>query len=358
MLEKNELRALIDDEYFQPWIKALEKTTIQDINAFLQEAIYEFQYHTLYQIHTIQHFLDNLAHQFEKYTYYMISDPLLLEKCMRVAEIYLTNKINNTECKPGIIASIIRDLLFTYLNPLPLFNGALINSKTIFPDINDSLISSNIPHDLMPSIYGYLDYTSRFSFAKASKSAYFFHKKIMDTYNVLYVLGNEVQITESEGIWGINDYKGLVNTISKHMILNSLLDANNSLKQIKKLKTFTSLFSAIEYAHYQKHDDAGEDTEIDGFMPTIWAVLYEGNRNELGFSEEVINIHKGGEAVVYEGNSRLVWLEKGEIPQNSFIPLKGMALHSLSDFAEYKVFNQVNCIQTIQEQDECDCTLF
>jgi hypothetical protein len=319
--------------------------------------MYKFQYRTHYQIPTIQDFLDNFAYEFAhtSYTDYMISNPLFLERFMRIAEIYLTNKINNTEYKPGEIASIIRDLLFIYLNPLPLFDVSKMNSVTICNDINENPISPNIPQDLMPSIYGYLDYTSRFSFAQTSKNAYFFHKKEIDKpCNVFYVLGNEVQITESEGMWGLTEHKSLVNSISSGLILQSILSMNN----LPTLKAFTSLFHAIEYAHHQKHDDAGYDKEKDGFMPTIWAVLYVGNRDSLVFTEEVIHINEGRGSAEYEGNSRLVWLEKGEMPHNAFIPLKGMALHAHTEFAEYKVFNQFDFIKTIQEQDEYGCTLF
>lgn len=126
------------------------------------------------------------------------------------------------------------------------------------------------------------------------------------------------------------------------------------------MHAFTSLFHAIEYAHFLKHGGTMEDKEKYGFMPTIWAVLYGGDSQDLVFVKDVINIHEGCGGSSYESISRVVHLERTEIPQNSFIPLKGMALyaHFGSDFAKYEVFNHVDCIKIIQEPDKIGCTLF
>lgn len=366
MLGKNELEKLIKDEYFQPLIHALEKSTITNKKAILQETMREFQYLIGYHKAAKNAYLDNFAHQFmkKKYTYFFVSDADLLKNLMGLAQIYLLDEINTVTYEQGLIASIIRDLMFAYLNPFPSFNAAVMDTKTICLDTYDSRIGSDLLPELWPSVYEYLDYNNRCKFARISKSTYFFHKKRIDSpHNVLYVLGNEVPITRMEGMWAITDYKCQIDSISTSSLFNSINDANSTSKQIKKLNAFTSLFHAIEYAYYQKHDDDELDKETEGFMPTIWAVMYINNRHKLVFNEEIIHINEGRVTTSsYDRTGRKVYLMKAQITQHNFIqhtfiPLKGIALHPLSDFAEYKVFGQYDRIKTIKEQRSY-CTLF
>ncbi len=156
--------------------------------------------------------------------------------------------INKKETLPNFFGSeiqtCVRELFHDYINPLPEVRAQALDTVSISAknkiENNSNLFA--IPGELQYKTYSYLNSESMLSFKRTCKSAYFLHKNFQSKQNILYVIGDDIKITRTRGMFEFDLGIALKDKVSKKEIKSSLY-IQNSL-----VKAFYSLYHALEYA--------------------------------------------------------------------------------------------------------------
>jgi hypothetical protein len=241
--------------------------------------------------------------------------------------LYLTKEIQE-ECFPGYgfaaIQTCIRECLYEYLNPLPIFKPEKFTTchirQTHLTVVTDFI--SRLPHDLHQYQLSFLNAQSIFAYKQTCKSAYFMQKKYQDqAQNLLYVIGQPVQISGPRSGFISDAMLNLRKNIPDNEIIASITDPS-----IHKVIAFRSLYQAIEYIQYKKIGDNFTDDE-DAYLPSLWLAAYSGDVNKLTFCQENIVLNKGSSGCGYDYSHRDICISRTVITKNSISPIVGAVIY-------------------------------
>ena len=283
------------------------------------------------------------------------SRPELKKAILSILRLFLDKKAQEyylPAYTPAKIQTMIRNYFLEHFKVLEHFSHIPEISKTT---IKNALKNSGIPQEIANIIFSYSSLKSQFSLAQANKHYYFLHKNyqelIYQPKNMIYIIADELAITNqatlfkelSAGYSGLD--LSLVKSIPNETVLHSLTKTKK-----ESFIGFFSLYHALECARFLQHGghfDRDDPNKL-GYMPSVWAVLYAGNTNNLVIKEKEFIINKGVMGNYY-CSERKVCAPFVSVSKGYILPVNGIVAYPVGDFSNYKLLGSFDFIKYIQK---------